>query len=140
MISSDNANLEITPKDCLGKKSVEEFKTCMNEIDLAFVNRVNIESYIQEQHINYWGVNQVIIPSDGSIQNKGMTQMNTSKVIPPTLTLNPTYEYNLYLYDRDSFLPLRNPAIIERSFIRIPANSSIVIIYLKVNSEKIIKH
>ena len=135
LISSDNANLEITPKDCLGKESVEDFRNCINEIDLTFVNTVNIESFIQEQHINYWGVNQIIIPSDGSIQNKGITQTNTGKVIPPTLTLNSTYEYNLYLFDRDSFLPLRNPAIIERSFIRIRANSSIVIVYLKVSSQ-----
>ena len=92
MISSDNANLEITPKDCLGKKSVEAFRSCINEIDLTFVNTVNIKSFIQEQHINYWGVNQIIIPSDGSIQNEGITQTNSSKVIPPTLTLNPSYK------------------------------------------------
>ena len=132
MLSTDSSHFETLPKNCFGKESVDEFKSCINEIDLGVVKNINIESYIQGQLIYFWGVNQIIIPSDGSIQNKGITQANSSEANPPTFTLDPRYDYNLYLYDKDSFLHLKNPAIIERSVTRIRANSSIVIMYIKV--------
>ena len=114
---------------------MDDFKNCIDEIDLKYLKTINIESILHDQHINNWGINHIIITSDGSIQNKGMIKnySNISKAIPPTFTLNPNYEYNFYLFDRDSFLFVRNPAVIERSFIKIRAKTLFVIIYIKVS-------
>ena len=132
-LSADSAQLRNKPRDCFGKVSVDDFRNCINETDLRYLKTINIESYIQEQHINFWGIHHIITPSDGSIKNKGIIKTNSSRAIPPTFILIPTYEYNLYLFDRDAFLYSRNPSVIKRSFLRVQANTSMVTIYIKVS-------
>lgn len=113
---------------------MDDFKNCINEIDLKYLKTINIESILHDQHINNWGINHIIITSDGSIQNKAIMEnsSNNSNAIPPSFTLNPNYEYNFYLFDRDSFLFVRNPAVIERSFIKFEQKLHLLLFILRL--------
>ena len=119
------------PRDCLNKVSINNFRSCINEIDRPFIKTINAKPYNQLQHIGFYDFNQVILPSDGSFQTR---RRNETSASTPTLVLDQTFDYNMFLFDRDSFFHFSNPEIMLRSFYKIHSNISIVIIYVKVNN------
>ena len=120
--------MEKVSKKCLGKKSYQETTNCLNSYMIPFITRINAQPYKRFFHINQFSVYQLILPEDGSIG----TKINGSSDVP-TLSLNQTYDYNVYLLDKDYFLMVSNPIVIQRTFFKLRSmGNSMVGIALKV--------
>ena len=121
---SNNANLPILSKKCAWKNlTLVAFKNCIREITPPFIRQIKAGLYKERLHLNERFTSQIIIPSEGSIGSK--------QKFSPTFLLDPKYQYNLYLFDQDFNLSLKNPSIVQRSFTKINPNSTFVNVYMK---------
>ena len=121
---SNHANLPILNKKCAWKNmTLGAFKNCIQEVTIPFIRRIKAGSHRKILDINERFTSQIIIPSDGSIGSKPK--------FPPTFLLDPKYQYQLYLFDQDFNLFIKNPAIVPRSFTLIPPNGNFLIIYMQ---------
>lgn len=121
---SNHANLPILSQKCARKNmTLVAFKNCIREVTIPFIRRIKAGSHKRILDINERSTSQIIIPSDGSIGSKPK--------MAPTLTLDPKYQYQLYLFDQDFNLFIKNPIIVPRSFTIIRPNSNFLFIYMQ---------
>ena len=126
VIKSGGNGEAIFNKVCRKKKSVEEFKICMDQNTKLFIKQINIKSFKHEILPSSFFTAQMIFPKDGSIGS------NKTDYETPTLRLDPSFEYVLRFFDKDFFLYLNNPLIVQRSTLRIKRNSTFLHVHLKV--------
>ena len=109
---------------CLGKNSVNEFKTCILQENIYFIRGINLESYKQTTFLTEKTSAEIIIPKNGSVGFRNLYK--------PTFNLDPLLVYRLCLYDKDFLLSISNPFIIPRTCVTVSANSSVMRIPVKV--------
>ncbi len=110
--------------ECQGKIYVKEFKECTSNKSNPFVKDVGLDAYKQATFLIRWTSSQMIIPEDGSVGVK--------QIFKPTLSLNASFVYVFCLFDKDFLLYVSNPLIVPRSCMRISANTSYLLVSIKV--------
>ena len=110
--------------ECQGKKSVEDFKTCILQSSDSFIRDISLKSYKQETHLNEFQKLEMIFPEDGSVGVKISSNA--------TLYLDPLFVYMICFFDKNFLFYVLNPLIVPRSCITISQNSSFTPIPLKV--------
>ena len=110
--------------ECLGKNSVDEFKNCILQKSYPFIKGIDLESYKQATFLTDMTFAQIIFPEDGAVRLKNLYK--------PTFSLDPLFSYRFCLYDKDFLLPVSNPFIIPRTCVTVNANSSVLVIPIKV--------
>ena len=107
---------------CLGNNTAEVFKDCFDKNKQQIFTEVNFEAE-QKLLMTSYGIYDILVPLDGSISSFSPA---------PTLHLNNSFEYFIFLFDNKFVFPFNSPLIAKRTFMRIRPNTSIFIVNLKV--------
>ena len=106
--------------NCIVKNiSFEDFKACvkMSRFKTPLIESVGIKSFEKQLQMNEYSISDMILPYNGSIGVK--TDLNN-----PTFMLNSSYTFALAFFDRDYFLYVSNPLIVNRSILKVLASTS----------------
>ena len=123
-ILSDKDSLKLGWK-CNGSKSVQDFRSCVQNHSFPYIKRVNLNSYELRTHLSQYSMHQVILPEDGSVQSKRALSNET-------LTLDPSFSYIICLFDKDFLMYVSNSLIVQRSCSIISPNTLYTGIEIKV--------
>ena len=107
---------------CLGNNTAEVFKDCFDKNKQQIFTEVNFEAE-QKLLMTSYGIYDILVPLDGSISSFSPA---------PTLHLNNSFEYFIFLFDNKFVFPFNSPLIAKRTFMRIRPNTSMFIVNLKV--------
>ena len=116
-------------ENCVEKiKSVEEFQECLKKSrkKIPFIKNVGLESFNEHILLNPFNSMDMILPENGSIGIK-------RKFDNPTFKLNPGYSFVIALFDKDFFIYVSNPLIVQRSVLNFRQNSSLLMVGIKVS-------
>ena len=110
---------------CMGKKSVEDFRSCIQQNTKDYIKGINLKSFEQRTHLSNYSMYKVILPEDGSVLSK-------REPFKPTITLDPSLVYLMCLFDKDFLMYVDNSLIVQRSCLRISQNTYYTGIEIKV--------
>ena len=113
-------------EECLVKKTPKDFDICLERKSPSKIIKINAKPFEERRFISLLDVFPIIIPEDGSIEFK----YNLSN---PTLVLNNSKEYQIWLYDKNFFFPSMSPLFVQRTSLRIGKQTSDFAVNLKVN-------
>ena len=116
-------------ENCVEKiKSVEEFQECIKKSrkKIPFIKNVGLKSFNEHILLNTFNSMDMILPENGSIGIK-------RKFTDPTFVLDPGYSFVLALFDKDFFIYVSNPLIVQRSVLNVRSNSSWLTVGIKVS-------
>ena len=97
------------------KKSVEDFRSCIQQSRKHYIKSVNLKAYTQVTRFSKYSMYEVILPEDGSVPSK--------RTPNATLTLDPTYVYIICFFDKDFLIYVNNPLIVQRSCLSLNQNT-----------------
>ena len=130
-ILSDKDSLKLGWK-CKDRKSVQDFRSCVQNHSDPYIKRINLKSYKLRTHLSQYSMHQVILPEDGSVQSK-RTLTNE------TLSLDPSFSYIICLFDKDFLMYVSNSLLVQRSCSIISPNTLYTGIEIKVKKNEILK-
>ena len=115
-----------TVENCLVKKTAKDFDRCLERKSPSKIIQINAKPFKKKRFISIFDDFPIIIPEDGTIDFK-MNQSN------PTLVLNKTKDYQIWLYDKNFFFPSISPLFVPRTSLRISKQISDFAVSFKVN-------
>ena len=117
-------------ENCVEKfKSVEEFQECIKKSreKIPFIKNVGLKSFNEQILLNTYNSMDMILPENGSIGIKRKQFTN------PTFLLDSGYSSVIALFDKDFFIYVSNPLIVQRSVLNVRPNSSYLMVGIKAS-------
>ena len=122
------ANHNYYRENCVKIKSVREFQECINKNrkKVPFLKNVGIKSYNKQVLLNPFASMDTILPENGSIGIK-------REFSKPTFEVDAGYSFVMALFDKDFFIFVSNPLIVQRSVLNVLPNSSFLMVGIKAS-------
>ena len=110
------------------RNSIDEFKSCIRQNRIDYIQGINLKSYKQRYRLSKNSMYEVIFPEDGSVPSK--------REANATIFLDPSFVYIMCLFDKDFLIYVSNSLIIQRSCLRISKNTYYTGVEIKVHSKR----